>query len=517
MGMSNKPTLYPQTAAKPALHAFRSSLAPYSIVAAIALPLAVVFAGYAFDDPFITYRYAENILAGRGFGYNPGTRVLSTTTPLYALLLVLPGAAGVPIPLASNLIGCVSIAAGALALLRLGRLWGTPVAGWLMLVLYPLNSLLLSSLGGEGSLYVASIVWAFVACTTRRYLVAALLLAVATLTRADGLLAAGAAALFVLSRQLPGEHDAGLAWRRRGIAALRGLPWPALALFAAVLAVWAVFAIWYFGSPIPATLAAKQQQGQMAASRSFLRGLYGQALSLTDQPLLKAQLVFVLVGVVAALRRFRGWLLLLGWSVLYTASYAVLGVSGYFWYYVPLVPGFVALVALGIDQASRAVASLGRPAPKLAVGLSLLIAGALALTYAAKLPAVRSNGEARTAIYQRAGAWLRDHTPAGASVGTLEVGIIGYYAERAMVDFAGLLQPDVARVLGPRTTYDDAALFAVERYRPDYLVLQRGVLPALEANIAEHEACSLETTFSEDQYPHLLDVYACRWRGATHD
>jgi hypothetical protein len=40
-----------------------------------------------YDDPYITYRYARNIATGQGFVYNPGERVLSTTTPLFTLLL----------------------------------------------------------------------------------------------------------------------------------------------------------------------------------------------------------------------------------------------------------------------------------------------------------------------------------------------------------------------------------------------------------------------------------------------
>ena len=39
------------------------------------------------DDAFITFRYARNLLAGQGFVYNAGQRVLGTTTPLYTLLL----------------------------------------------------------------------------------------------------------------------------------------------------------------------------------------------------------------------------------------------------------------------------------------------------------------------------------------------------------------------------------------------------------------------------------------------
>ena len=39
------------------------------------------------DDAYITFRYARNILAGKGFVYNTGERVLGTTTPLYTLLM----------------------------------------------------------------------------------------------------------------------------------------------------------------------------------------------------------------------------------------------------------------------------------------------------------------------------------------------------------------------------------------------------------------------------------------------
>src|SRR5438105_15675116 len=43
------------------------------------------------DDAFITFRYSRNILEGQGFVYNPGTRVLGTTTPLFTLVMAAIG------------------------------------------------------------------------------------------------------------------------------------------------------------------------------------------------------------------------------------------------------------------------------------------------------------------------------------------------------------------------------------------------------------------------------------------
>lgn len=49
----------------------------------------------------------------------------------------------------------------------------------------------------------------------------------------------------------------------------RPIPWLALAVFLGLTTPWFVFAWVYFGSPIPATLAVKQQQGAMAISPEF--------------------------------------------------------------------------------------------------------------------------------------------------------------------------------------------------------------------------------------------------------
>ena len=87
--------------------------------------------------------------------------------------------------------------------------------------------------------------------------------------------------------------------------------------------------------------------------------------------------------------------------------------------------------------------------------------------------------DTRLEVYRQVGRWLADHTPLQATVGTLEVGIIGYHAQRTMVGFAGLIQPDVARQLAVSTTYQDSAAWAIQTYRPDYVVLHGGTFDAI--------------------------------------
>jgi hypothetical protein len=117
----------------------------------------------------------------------------------------------------------------------------------------------------------------------------------------------------------------------------------------------------------------------------------------------------------------------------------------------------------------------------------------------------------RVGIYREVGTWLNQNTPADASVGTLEVGIIGYYARRRMIGFAGLIQPAVARRMDRDTTYEDTAIWAVERYHPDYLVLGAEWFPTLKEEVVA-ERCEALRAFTHETYPGELLVYECRWQ-----
>src|SRR5207249_11543932 len=83
----------------------------------------------------------------------------------------------------------------------------------------------------------------------------------------------------------------------------------------------------------------------------------------------------------------------------------------------------------------------------------------------ADVQARRPEPSPRSQLYVTVGDWLRANTPETASVGAEEVGLIGYSSQRRMVDFVGLLQPDVS----PHRARGDN-LWAIQQYRPDYIV-----------------------------------------------
>jgi len=154
------------------------------------------------DDAYITFRYARHILAGNGFVYNTGERVLGTTTPLYTLLMTIEAglsgrrdastglAAGFPeLALITNAVAdCVSV----WILYRLGRRLGNgPLVGISLAAIWAIHPVSVTfAVGGmETSVFVALILGTFAAYLDGRWRAAGALAALALLTRPEALIA----------------------------------------------------------------------------------------------------------------------------------------------------------------------------------------------------------------------------------------------------------------------------------------------------------------------------------------
>jgi hypothetical protein len=449
-----------------------------------------LFINHAYDDPFITFRYADNLRRGLGFVYNPGERVLSTTAPFYALLLAGLGHFWANLPRLSNLISALSLGLGGVFLYHIGQRWEESLAGIVAAVLFPFFPLMASTFGAETCFYVMLCLGAFALYASKHYGAAMALTALATLTRSDGVLVAAVLGAHFLITQ-------------------RRIPWRPMLLFALLIAPWYLFSWGYFGSPLPVTLAAKQHQGQMAISDSFPQGFIRLLRNYAKHPLYWLHGALALLGMGYAFAKARKWIPMLAWGVLYFASYTFLGVSRYFWYYAPLIPVILTTVGLGVAAVKHWLPRWLRQRWR---GRLLLVALLALLLWpqGRVLWYVHQHPDQRVNIYREVGIWLNQNTPSDASVGTLEVGIIGYYARRRMIGFAGLIQPDVADQMGKETTYQDTARWTTRQYHPDYLVLGANWYPELEQDIVFPHCISVQT-FTREDYPSKLIVYQCDW------
>ena len=472
--------------------------------------LSWVFAAWSYDDPFITYRYADNLSRGLGMVYNPGERLLSTTTPLFTLLLSLLRPLSPDLHRLAVLIGAFSLGLGGLFLWQLTSLPGLRFTRWAGLLFYPLFPLAASTLSSETPLYLACCLGAFAFYRRRQMHLTAVCAALAALTRPDGFLVALVIGLLYLSSHLPRLRQ----WRQW----LSGLPWLAALIYLSITGTWVIFAWLYYGSPVPLTLYAKQQQAAVTGSTAFLPGFL-TILSWYSAWPQWVQAALALPGMVYGMVRFPSLRGLFLWSGLYFIAYSLLSVTRYFWYYAPLVPLFVVGFGLGLDacrevargylegKATTEVVTTRRRFDLLFTLLVGVVIGTLLVGQTGRLWRMSQSPDSRLPIYQAAGLWLREHTQSEAAVGSFEVGIIGYYARRPMVDFAGLIQPEIAVQLGQTGSYLSAARWAMQHYQPNYLVVMPGAIP--EQEIASQ--CAIQVTFPGADYGYASDlrIYAC--------
>lgn len=428
--------------------------------------------GESYDDAFITYRYAYNLATGNGFVYNVGERFLGTTAPLYGIILgVLGMSRPDAIPIISAALSGIALGLTGIALFVYGRLHHLGLGGWLAGLLYVLHPAVHLTFGGEMIFQVAVVAWAFVLYRSGRTISAAVLLAIAILTRPDGLVAAGVIGLHYMVTQ-------------------RRVPWREGLCLLAVLAPWMLAAELFYGSLLPGTLSAKQAQRasgfwspflpmSFAWLRSFVVQGSSPAFSYIDAlPHSIRFMYFTVIGVPAVVVLFRFWLLPLAWVGLFAVGYGLLDVPFYHWYAVPLVFGLMILAASGVaglvELITRAirrfVPASRRPATADVVGGSMLLALAPGLiAYVPWQPSLSLQTLVPVErLYVETAAWLRDNTPRDASIGYLEIGYLGYYSQRPIVDQLGLVNAGVAAQIA-----EGRWLWAYEHLRPDYVIYNR--------------------------------------------
>lgn len=476
--------------------------------------LGALMSNFRLDDSFISYRYARNIAQGLGFVYNAGQPILSITNPLYTLLLAGGYFITRNLPALGNWLGTAAIGIGGWLMARLARTdpiedhRGAGLASALLYICFPLVWL---ALGLETPLQLMLGLLAVWLYLRRQMAWAGLAIGLATLTRPDMVILAGVLALdYLLSglfRPSPteGQHS---------IPPLRPLL-TAGGVFVASLLPWGIWATLTFGSPIPATLTAKSAQAALgitgiSVGTSFLGGLATLGRDLAAQSPLWMVAGLIGLGGLIPLPRQRWTFPLVGWAIGHLVGYIVLGVAPYRWYYAPLVPALAALFGLGLEWLTGHLAGRWQQAGLAAGLLIAALAAGRSFYLIAQTPRhdtafLEGHGPSMLPtvdwdIYRSTGLWLREHTPPSAQVGVAEIGQLGYWAERPMVDYLGLLQPEMAEALARRDVY-----WWLPHAMPDYLVLSgtEGETLygySLEGDLWFHSTYRETTRFADPRY-----------------
>ncbi len=393
------------------------------LLASVALRVWIASVSAPTDDAYITFRYAKNLAAGVGFVYNTGERVLGTTTPLFALLLSPFALIHLPLETAARGIAVLADIGVLLLLYRLVRAHLGQEAGLLSAAVFGLFYLGVGACGHgmETQLFTLFLTAAVASAIEGRRLEAGAAAALSALTRPEGfLLAVGLGLAWILG-----------AWRRR-----ERFPWGGAATFLGLIVPWLLFATLYFGNPVPNSVLAKFGQQDVAFARwgvfffarnplvilLWLGAAAGAAVGIAHAPRVAAPLAV--------------------WAISYPLFFLLgrppfLGV----WYFPPVIPALAGLFAIGVSWTAERLIS--RSSLRVA-----LIAAALCVAVGAGLPrnleTARWSRTLSEQVYRPMAAWVSERTGPGDLVQVSDIGYVGYFTGRRILDSSALVSPEVA-------------------------------------------------------------------------
>ncbi|MBE9508900.1 MAG: hypothetical protein IMY86_12740 [Chloroflexi bacterium] len=444
------------------------------------------------DDAYITFRYARNAVEGVGFVYNPGERVLGTTTPLYTLLL-----SGLALATGSRDFPSLALALNALAgALSVGLLYGLgkrfashpapAVAAAILWAVAPYS--VTFAIGGmETDLTVALLIAASYAHVTGRTRTMAVLSALALLARPDTAILLG------------------LLWLSL-VLVERRVPWQEGFITLALLAPWLIFGTLYFGSPLTGSIGAKSITYRLPPEADSIRLLQHYATPFFESeslPPVGVFLVFALycalcaLGGLDAFRRDHGNWPLIAYPFAYFAVFAAANPLLFRWYFSPPMPFYFLLILTGAWRLARDLGKLvARHSTSIQYAiLALFAVAALALTLNAwdlhpdhgpDRPAPEMAWFKLELLYAQAADVVLSHAAPGDTLCAGDIGMLGYRTDLHILDTVGLVTPEVAHYYpaDPSIYVINYAIPAdlVLALDPDYIVIlevygRRGLLP----------------------------------------
>lgn len=433
------------------------------IIVAIALTLLYVLSvdgGFPLDDSWIHQTYARNLGQTGEWAFLSGVPSAASTSPLYTVLLAIGYRVGIPFLLWTHGLGALALIATGLIGGRLvervldGRRYARLIGG---LALVTAWHLLWAAASGMETMIFALFTLVLIALVWReldpqpggwrgvqvRGVVFGIAAGLTTLARPEGALLVGLCGIALLIAR---PH---LTWPQ--IINWGGV---AIAAFLLTLSPYLLFNLGVTGGLLPTTSAAKQ-----AFARPILELGYPWRVGQMVTPLLAGGQFLLIPGIAiyAAIAVRRGgarsallYLLPLLWGggliLLYAAWLPLPFQHGR--YVIPALPALITAGVIGTAALWRW--SRRRFLPRVIV---TALSGAAALLFLAfalvtGLAAHRLDVAIIDQEMVAAAAYIRENVSADELLVIHDIGAVGYFAPRPMLDIAGLISPEVIPLIG---------------------------------------------------------------------
>ena len=419
--------------------------------------------GYPLDDAWIHQTYARNLAELGEWSFVPGQASAGSTSPLWTILIAIGYALGVQPAFWTGLLGAGAHALTAWLSYRLvGRLW--PELNLLALsagivVALEWHLVWAAASGMETLLFIVLVLATFTAVLPHRNPIwSGLFAGLALWTRPDGLTLLP---FLILTLWLI-DDEIGTRFRRITLALL-GFLFLALPYLA--------FNVQLSGSIWPNTLMAKQAEYAILQTEPLAQRLVDLTL-----PPLTGVLMLIAPGVILLSKRagFKDFIPML-WAVSFICVYALRlpAVHQYGRYVMPTIP---VLVIFGLAGVGRYLQLQGKMLPRI-VSRTWILTTAITLAGFWVIGARRFRADVQIINSEMVATaqWIAKNTPADAIIAAHDIGALGYYGEREIIDLAGLISPQVIQFIR-----DDTRLAAfLQSEGADYLMTFPGWYPQI--------------------------------------
>lgn len=447
------------------------------------------FSGFPLDDAWIHQTYARNLARSGQLAFVPGVPSAGSTAPLWSFLLSLGYLLGIPFKIWTYGLGLTLLGLTAWTVTRLSHQLFPELPGiglWTgLFCLFEWHLIWAGVSGMETILFVWLSLW-----LVERYLTSpptpdprpptpdfalGLIGGLLILTRPEGLGLVGLIGLDMVYNSWSGAKESEGTKGTNGKSKFPSVPLssPQFLQFSQFRFLWLVagvvlllipyvaFHLWNTGLPFPNTFYAKQAEYRVILEKV---PLWWRLFGNFSQPLETVQGVFQVVFVGAQLLLLPGlifgawltfkerrmdliliWLWWIGFLLLYGFRLPVTYQHGRY-----QIPAIAWIILLGVWGTARLLQKVPR---RNVVGRALSRAWVLSLgllVLAFTFIGAQAYGRDARFIESEMVAtarWLAAQTPPQALIAAHDIGAIGYFAERPLIDLAGLITPEIIPII----------------------------------------------------------------------
>ncbi|KAA3637672.1 MAG: hypothetical protein DWP97_00450, partial [Calditrichaeota bacterium] len=404
------------------------------------------FTGFRFDDAFITFRYAENLVLGKGFVYNEGERVLGTTTPLFTLVLSFLRLFGIAVVNAAMMLSLLCSGLTAVVLYHFARSLRFTHFAIVPVVLYVLfPRVVLTDISGMETAFFSLFIISGLYYQHKSKAYYALGLAtLASVTRPEGLLLLVLLFIWAVYKE------------PREFGKLLSIPMM-------IILPWVLFATYYFGSPIPNSMSAK-----LALYSQFGATTFWDNLSLVmsfDNYYGYGMLLLAIIGGYWLYKKQNFGFIPILWMLGMIVPLAMGKTLIFLWYISPIYPVYFLFIGASFPFLAEWFCIESR---KMVSCRNIAVCVVIVLLLVMLIPKAQFfayNQKVNENVHKQVGLYLYTHASEDDVIAAEDIGYMGYFSKRYILDRDGLVSPQIIPYNRMANYYG-----VVWDYKPDYVV-----------------------------------------------